>query len=137
MVSIVLFRALARSFVAIRRAGGSGHSAHVEHAHGVDWIDILIAGVLAVEAVEHWHTHHHLPRPTVLLAALMLALGLFHGRLAALTARRRALRIDAGGIRIGKRFFRQFVAHWPDIERIDVNEKSACIVTRSGRKQLI
>lgn len=136
-VSVLLFRALAKSFAALRRTGGPEHGAHVEHAHGVDWVDILVAGVLVVEALEHWHSHHHLPRPTVLLAAVMLALGLFHGRIAALTARRRALRIDTNGIQVSKRFFRQLSASWADIERIEVGEGSASIVTRKGRMQRI
>jgi hypothetical protein len=136
-VSVLLFRALAKSFAAFRRAGGPGHSAQAEHAHGVDWIDVLVAGVLAVEAAEHWHTHHHLPRPTVLLALFMLALGLLHGRITALTGRRRALRIDTHGIQVSKRFFRQFSVPWADIERIEVGEGSASIATRNGRIQRI
>ncbi|HYU31004.1 MAG TPA: hypothetical protein VEW48_02495 [Thermoanaerobaculia bacterium] len=108
-ISALLFRALIKAF----RAARSGHGSHEEHAHGVDWVDVFVAGVLAVEAVEHWHTHHHLPRPTVLSAILVLALGLSHGRLNTFAGRKRALRIDGGGIRVGRRFFlRQFVAPW-------------------------
>jgi hypothetical protein len=132
-VSGLLLRTLAKEIAAARRPRHGSHAPHAGHHHGVDWFDIFAAGVLTAEALEHWHVHHHLPRPTLLTAAVTLALGLFHGRLA---AHRRVLRIDAAGIRIrGRSFFRRFSASWQDIERIDLEEGKARIVLHSGRER--
>jgi hypothetical protein len=65
-----------------------------------------------------------------------LVLGLFHGRIAARLARRRVLHIDAVGIRVRSRF-RQFFAPWSDIERIDLEDRTARIVARGGRERRI
>jgi hypothetical protein len=133
VTSALLLRQAARELAALRRPH------HAAHGHGgVDWFDIFASGVLTVEALEHWHTHHHLPRPTILLAAVTFGLGLFHGRLNAYTsARRRVLRIEESGIRVRGRFYGHFFAPWPDIERIDVEERTARILTRSGRERRI
>lgn len=107
-------------------------------AHGgVDWTEVLAAAVLAVEALEHWHTRGHFPRPTALLAAVTLILGLTHARVAAYHLRRRALRIDDDGVRLGGRVFRRFSATWDEILRIDIAPQSATIATRSGRVRVI
>jgi len=132
-VSALLLRQAAKELAALRRP----HLA--AHGHGgVDWFDIFASGVLTVEALEHWHTHHHLPGPTILLAAVTLCLGVFHGRLNAYTAtRRRVLRIEKAGLRVRGRFVGHFFAPWPDIERIDVEERTARIFTRGGRVRRI
>jgi hypothetical protein len=140
-VSALLLRSLVKE---LREALHPHHAGH--GSHGVDWFDFFAAGVLTAEALEHWHIHHHLPRPTLLLAAVTLLLGLFHGRVAARAARRRHLRIDAAGIRIRGRFFRRFFASWTDLERIDLDAPGdpgdpggrwAHIVARDGRKRRI
>jgi len=132
VTSALLLRTLAKELAAARHPHGASHEgAH----HGVDWFDVFASGVLTAEALEHWHTHHHLPRPTLLLAAVTLALGLLHGRLAAFAARRRHLRIDAAGIRLRGRF-RRFFASWTDLERIDLDDPGgrwAHIASRDGR----
>ena len=124
-MSVLLLRTLAKDFAAVRKPHGGHHDSH----GGVDWFDVFAAGVLTAEALEHWHTHHHLPRPTVLLAAVTLTPGLLHGRI----ARRRMLHIHDDGIRVGRRFFRKFAAPWQEIERIDMDDKHAHIILRSGR----
>jgi hypothetical protein len=142
VVSVLLVRSLAKAFAAnrrSRRAAAAGHGAPAGHGHGhgVDWVDVLVASVLAVEALEHWHTHHHIQGPTILLALVTLGLGLFHGRLAARTAHRRSLQIGATGIQINRRFFRRFSASWQDLESIDVDERWARLVARGGRERRI
>ncbi len=131
VVSVLLLRTLRKELAAARQP-------HPAHHHGVDWFDVFAAGVLTAEALEHWHTHHHLPRPTLLLVALTLALGLFHDQIAAFTARRRMLHIDASGIRVGGQvlFFRRFLAPWSEIERIDLDDRTARIVTRRRQRKI-
>jgi hypothetical protein len=134
VTSLLLLRTMVKELAALRRPS----AAHTGHHHGVEWFDIFAAGVLTVEALEHWHTQHHLPRPMILLAALTLALGLFHGRFAAFSKRRRSLRIDTAGIRVGGRFiFSQFFVDWPNIERIDLDDTKARILARNGRQRHI
>src|SRR5579863_1928506 len=45
---------------------------------GIDWVDLLLAGMFAVEAVVHHDETNHWPRPTVLLAATMFVLAILH-----------------------------------------------------------
>ncbi len=125
VISALLLRTLIKDFAEVR-GHHAGHGGHKD----IDWFDVFAGGVLGVEALEHWHTHHHLPGPTVLLAAVTVTLGLLHGRL----ARRRMLHIHEDGIRIGRRFFRQFVAPWEETESIDLDDKHAHIVLRNGKK---
>jgi hypothetical protein len=131
-VSLLLLRSLVKAIRAVRLPHHAEH-----HHHGIDWFDVFAAGVLTAEVLEHWHTHHHVQRPTILLAAVTLLLGLSHGRLAAYTARRRVLRIDENGILVRGRPFRRFYAPWQDIERIDLDDGKARIVTRGGRERRI
>ncbi|HEX3130622.1 MAG TPA: hypothetical protein VH394_25010 [Thermoanaerobaculia bacterium] len=134
VTSALLLRSTAQELRAFRSSHDSEHAAH----HGVDWFEIFAAGVLTVEALEHWHTHSHLPRPSFLMAAVTLGLGLFHGRIAEFSARRRSLRIDATGLRIGSRvLFNHFSVPWADLERIDFDDRYARIVARNGRKRRI
>jgi hypothetical protein len=133
VTSALLIRTMAKELIALRRPVHEP-AAH----HGVDWFEIFAAAMLTVEALERWHLHHHLPRPMILMAAITLGLGLFHGRIAAATARRRSLRIDEAGIRIGSRFF--FYQHfipWADLERIDLDDRYARLVARGGRERRI
>jgi hypothetical protein len=112
--------------------------AHAQaHAHGVDWIDIFLSGMLATEAIAHYQHTGHVRRPTVLLAVVMLALGLLHGRVSDFHARRRALRVTDAGITLGGRFFTRFTAAWSEIASIDVGDRHATIVTRAGRTRRI
>jgi hypothetical protein len=102
-------------------------------------VHLLTAGVLFVEAFEHWHTRHHLPRPTLLLAGVMIALGLLHGRINALDRRRRTLQLDHHGVRVGKRllFLRPFSAAWGEIAAISLGEREARVRTHRGREHRI
>jgi len=129
VVSVLLVRLLMKEVTARRL--------HASHGHGIDWYDVTAAGVLAAEALEHWHATHHLPRPVVLTAALTLALGLFHRQFAAFIGPRRSLRIDGTGIRVRSRFSRQLLVSWTDIERIDLDNGKARIVARDGRERRI
>src|SRR4051812_36934902 len=69
--------------VALRRVRRPADHASVPHLHhgGVDWVDVCTAGVLLAEVAEHWHVTHHLKRPTILLAVVLLVIGVFHGRI--------------------------------------------------------
>lgn len=132
VTSLLVIVAFVRFLRAVRRArSDSAHSAH----HGVDWVDVLLSGMLATEALAHWHDRGHLPRPTILLAAVLLVLGLFHGRLMAARMRRRALRVTEQGVTIGGRFFTTFRAPWPAIARIDIDASTARVVRRDGRER--
>ena len=138
VTSALLLRSTVKELAAFRKSYREPHThEHAAH-HGVDWFEIFAAGVLTVEALERWHLHSHLPRPMFLTAVLTLALGLFHGRIAAFSRRHRSLRIDAAGIRIGGRFFfyQRFVS-WADLERIDFDDRYARLVARGGRERRI
>jgi hypothetical protein len=138
VTSALLLRSMVKEFAAFRKSSREPHAdEHAAH-HAVDWFEIFAAGMLLVEALERWHLHPHLPRPMLLTALVTLALGLFHGRIAAFTSNRRSLRIDAEGIRIGGRFiFSRFFVGWPNIERIDLDDSKARILARNGRRRHI
>jgi hypothetical protein len=135
VASALLIVMVARALRKARRVGAATETAHVEHAHGVDWIDICVAAVLAVEAFERWHQTHHIARPTIFTAVGMLLLGIFHGRLFGSIQQRRSLRAGDEGLYISTRPFRRFRAAWDDIQSIDIGERWASVKTRSGREQ--
>jgi hypothetical protein len=135
VTAVLIVGSFARKLRAMR-APPRGPSHH-PHAHGVDWIDIFVSAMLAVEVWEHWHATGHIRRPTVLLSATMLAMGLLHGRIMAAAARRSALRVTDAGVKIGFSRFRSFSASWPEIARIDVSDASASVVLTSGRTRQI
>jgi hypothetical protein len=135
VVSVLVIGSLAR---AIRRMrSGEPPASHEAHPHAIDWIDICLAGMLIVEAVMHRFETGHLPRPTILLAATLLALGLLHGRLAAFGDRRRALRISDEGISVPGRFFQRLTLPWPEVAVLEVEDGHARIVAHDGRERRI
>lgn len=130
VVSALLLRLLVKDALASRQQ-------HAPHHSKVEWFDIVAAAVLTAEALEHWHHTGHVQRPIVLSALLALGLGLFHRRLAAFIGPRRSLRIDEEGIRVRSRFRRQLFAPWKDVERIDLDDRQARIVSRGGEERRI
>jgi hypothetical protein len=99
--------------------------AHQGHHRSIDWIDIFIGVMLAVEAYAKYHATAHIPRPTILLAVTMLTVGLAHGKLAAFGDRRRALRVDATGISMPSKPFQRLTLTWPEVAAIDIGERYA------------
>ena len=136
VIAIVEVVTSAALIVAMIRAGRAmrRHTAAHSHAHGgIDWIDVTIAGVLGAEALEKWHATHHIARPTILLALVLLAMGLLHGRIAAWGAARRALRATPTGLSVPLRgpFGRRDLA-WNEIKAITIGAREAVIQPRTG-----
>jgi hypothetical protein len=139
---VLTIRELRSAIVPVRSTshapiGTAEHVAgHAEH-HGVDWVDIAAGFVLVAEALEHWHTTGHVPRPTVLTALVTFALGLLHGRLKGRVRQRRVLRLDDAGIAIAGRPFkaRRIEARWADVQSIDIGDRWAVVTTRAGRQR--
>lgn len=138
VTSALLLRSMLKELAAFRKSSREPHTEEHPVHHGVDWFEIFAAGMLFVEALERWHLHPHLPRPMLLTALVTLALGLFHGRIAAFTSKRRSLRIDETGIRLGGRFiFSRFFVGWQDLASIEVGDRYARLVARGGRTRRI
>jgi hypothetical protein len=114
-----------------RHTAKSDHDMHPHH--GVDWIDICLSGMLAVEAYAKYHASGHIPRPTIVLAVAMLGIGLAHGRLAAWGDRRRELRVSADGIRVPGRQFRRMTLTWAEVASIEVDDRWAAVTSTRGR----
>jgi hypothetical protein len=103
----------------------------IGHHGAVDWSEILAGVVLLVEVAERWQSHGHLARPTLLLAAVTIGLGLLHGKVAERARRRRQLIVGADGVEVRGRF-RRFSARWDEIERFEIGEREATLVARGG-----
>jgi hypothetical protein len=110
---------------------------HAFVVHSVDWLDLVLAALFAVEALVHRQETGHLPRPAILMAALMLVLGLFHGRLMRLSERHLSLRVDDDGVQIGGRFFRRFTATWHEITAMEMDASRARLMLKSGRTRRV
>ena len=120
------------------RSATRGARGHGEQHHGVDWVDVFAAVVIAVETVERYRRTGHLTRPNVLMVAVLLVLGFFHGRVIGWAEHRRAFRLSDEGLSIGGRpFRRRFQAGWSAIRAIDVDARYATISLRSGRSKRI
>jgi hypothetical protein len=75
LVFLTLIRAV-RTMTAQMKGGG------VPHPHyGIDWVDIFLGLMLFTEAWAKYQHNGHISRPTLLLAVVMIALGLFFGKL--------------------------------------------------------
>ena len=134
-VSVLVIGSVIRGFRRLRaQMAGTAH-AHPHAPHGVDWIDLCLAAMLAVEAVAKYSANGRLPRPTIVLALTMLVVGLAHGRIAAWGDRRRELRVDEAGIGLPGRFFRRHTLAWTDIASFDLTETAAVITTVNGTTQ--
>jgi hypothetical protein len=129
VASALLVISLARAFRAVGRT-----PAPTSHHRHIDWVDISVAGVLAVEALERWHSKHHIAGPTILTAIVLLVLGLFHDRIGR-AQRRRSLRVGDEELYIGGRPFMAFRARWDDIASIDIADRWATVRTRTGRQR--
>jgi hypothetical protein len=136
VTSLLVAGAFAR---AVRKTLSSSNSVVDEHqqAHGVDWVDLFLAGMLVTEALVHRRETGHLPRPTVLLAAVVGVSGLLHGWLHKWGQRRRALRVTEEGISVSRRRRTRLKATWAELSRIELTAREALIVTRTGVERRI
>jgi hypothetical protein len=132
IVSVLVLGAFVRHLRSMRSP--AEHDGHGEHAagHGVDWVDLLIGAMLAVEVWAHWHETGHVKRPLVLTAVVMVILGLVHGRIMARAARRQSLTIDENGLRLGKPF-RRFQAAWDELAAVDIEPDRARLTRKDGK----
>jgi len=110
--------------------------AHAHEPHGVDWVDLLLGAMFAVEAVAHHYETNHWSRPTILLAVTMVAVGLLHGPIVARARRRRGLQITNKGLTIGQGL-RRFSAEWSDLKPIAVSERWGVLESASGTQYKI
>jgi hypothetical protein len=67
------------------------------------------------------------------MAAVMVVLGLAHGRIATAGERRRSLQVSDAGVTVGGRFFTRFTASWDEIADVRIDAREAAVVTRDGR----
>jgi hypothetical protein len=135
IVSGALFVTAALAGLRSATRGARGHAAH---HHGIDWVDVFAAVVIAVETVERYHRTGHVTRPNVLLVLTLLVLGVFHGRVLGWAEHRRAFRLSDEGLSIGGRpFRRRLQAPWSGIRSIDVRGRYATITLTNGRTKQI
>jgi hypothetical protein len=129
-ISALVLGAFVRHLRSMRSAASHGEP----HAtHGVDWVDLLIGAMLAIEVWAHWHETGHIKRPLALTAVVMVILGLVHGRIMAGAARRQSLRIDEDGLRVGKPF-RRFQATWNELAAVDIEPDTARLTRKDGKR---
>lgn len=134
--ALLVIGSVIRGFRALRRQASAAHADH-PHAHGVDWIDICLGAMLSVEAYAKYYASGHVPRPTILLAIVMFAVGLWHGRLASWGDRRRELRVGPEGISVPYRKFSRLTLAWSEVASIETDDRTAVITATDGRSQRI
>jgi hypothetical protein len=137
-VSLLVIGSMIRGFRALRQQiAASDHAAHSHH--GIDWIDISLGAMLSVEAYAKFHDTARLPRPTIVLALTMFALGLLHGRIAAWGNARRELRVDGVGIRVPGRtpLSRSLTLAWAEVASIEADDRFAVVTATDGRTRRI
>ena len=131
VVVIASFILALRAARAARRAAGTvAH--HATHG-SVDWVDIFIGVMLAVEVWAHFHETGHIRRPTLLLVPIMIGLGLAHGWIAARQQGRRMMRVSDAGVSIGRgRFLPRFEARWSELRAVEIGQHAASLVKKDG-----
>ena len=136
-VSVLVIGSVIRGLRQLRKPKTADAGTHAHQHHGVDWIDICLGAMLSVEAYAKFHATAHLPRPTMLLAATMLTVGLLHGKLAAIGDRRRELRVGAEGISMPGKPFQRLTLTWPEVQSIEMDDRAAVITAIDGRSKRI
>jgi quercetin dioxygenase-like cupin family protein len=134
LTSTLVLGTFALAVRTILRNDENDHAA--AESHGIDWIDLCLAGMFTIEAVAQHVETGHWSRPTVLLAATMLLLALAHGPLMAIARRRRGMTMTSKGLKIG-RPFPAFSAEWAELKPIEVGEQWAVLQTIHGRERRI
>lgn len=81
VTAVVVIAAVIVAVRNLRRQMAGGRTPHLHL--GIDWLDIFLSGMLLVEVWTRYHDDGHIQRPTLLLAAIMLIVGLYGGRFAA------------------------------------------------------
>ena len=137
VVSVLVIGSVIRGFRQLRTKPASDDP-HAHHRHGVDWIDICLGAMLSVEAYAKFHATGHVPRPTILLAIAMIAIGLLHGRVATFGDHRREIRVSADGLSVpGRRPFQRLSLTWPEVQSIDIDDRTAVVTAVDGRTRRI
>ena len=136
VASVLVIGSVLWGFRQLRHHTAKAH-ADDHHHHGVDWIDISLGVMLLVEGYSKYHASGHVPRPTLLLAAVMFAVGALHGRLAAWGDRRRELRVGPDGISMSFRKFMRLTLPWDQVASIDTGGRYAVITATDGRSARI
>jgi hypothetical protein len=134
IAAVLVIGSVIRGFRQLRKAKRAGEP---HHHHGVDWIDICLGVMLSVEAYAKYHASGHVPRPTILLATAIFAIGLWHGRIAAWGDRRSELRVSADGISVPGKFFSRTLFTWPELASIETGDRWAVITANDGRSKRI
>lgn len=136
VASVLVMVSVVRGFRALLKQTSAAHADHA-HAHAVDWIDISLGVMLSVEAWSKYHASGNVPRPTILLAVVMFAVGILHPRLAAWGDWRRQLRVGPDGISYNYRRFARRTLAWNEVASIDTDERYATITATDGRSHRI
>jgi hypothetical protein len=136
VAALAVMASVVRGIKKLRAQHAAADADHGHH-HGVDWIDLFIGVMLAVEAYAKYHATAHIPRPTILLAVTMLTVGLLHGRLAAWGDRKRELRVTPEGISIPHRPFTRLDLAWVDVASIEIDDRWATVKATDGRSKRI
>jgi hypothetical protein len=131
--SVTLFVTIILALRQARRPANA--AASLRPHHGPDWIDVFTAAVLFTEAIERYHHTHHIARPTILLAVVLLTIGLLHGRIVTRAGRRMTLQVGDDDLFVGGRPFRTLRVKWADLASIEVGGRYATVTARDGRRR--
>ncbi|MEO7158131.1 MAG: hypothetical protein ABI039_11235 [Vicinamibacterales bacterium] len=137
VAAVLVMVSVMRGVLHLKRRMTAPPDDHEQAHHGVDWIDIFIGAMLGVEAYAKYHATAHIPRPTILLAVVMLTIGITHGRIAAWGGRKRELRVGPEGISVPGRPFRRLTLAWPEVASIEMDDRAAVITATDGRSRRI
>ncbi len=135
LVAVLVIGSVARGFRKLF-AKNPGE-AHADAAHHIDWIDIFLGAMLLVEAYAKFHATARLPRPTILLGVVLIAVGILHGRIAKWGDRRLQLRVDDTGISVPGRFLRRLTLAWHEVAEITIGPAIARVIAVDGRDQTL
>jgi hypothetical protein len=139
VVAAVLLLLLARdlrseSVARMRTPAPDASHAHPDAHAGPDWFDVVAGALLILEAVHSAHPggKPFYERPAFLLGIITAAIGLFHGRIASLSWKRREIQMDENGVTARTSRFRSFTVPWSDVRNIRITESAIVVDTAAG-----
>jgi hypothetical protein len=113
------------------------HARSPAHA-GPDWFDVVAGALLIIEAVHSSHPggKPFFERPAFLLGVATGMIGLFHGKLARLSWKRREIQLDQFGVRARLSRFRSFTVAWSDVRHVRITDSAIVIETVVGPRTI-
>jgi hypothetical protein len=131
---LLLARDLRSGVAKLRAPAPATPHLHADAHSGPDWFDVVAGALLILEAIHSAHPggKPFYERPAFLLGVVTGIIGLLHGKLVALSWKRREIHLDDYGVRARTSRFSGFSVAWTDVRDLRITDSAIIVDTASG-----